>query len=212
MPTVPMFPLGSVLFPGVVLPLHVFEPRYRALMRDVLDGDRRFGVCLIERGAEVGGGDVRTGVGCMAEIQQAQQFPDGRWGVVTVGTERIIVERWLDDDPYPRADATPLPDPEPTIDELSTLPDVVAATRRALALAAELGQPAPPATVELSDEPTVASYQCAALAPVGTLDKQELLAARTVGVRLALLEAMLADGIELLELRLAAGEGPDDLG
>ena len=63
-----MFPLGSVLLPGVVMPLHIFEPRYRALARRCLEGDRRFGVVLIERGSEVGGGDVRCGVGTRAEV------------------------------------------------------------------------------------------------------------------------------------------------
>ena len=98
-----MFPLGSVLFPSLVLPLHVFEERYRTLMRHVLDGDHEFGVCLIERGSEVGGGDFRSGIGTVATVQEAAELPDGRWAVVTVGTRRIRVERWLDDDPYPRA-------------------------------------------------------------------------------------------------------------
>ena len=61
----PMFPLGSVLLPGVVLPLHVFEPRYQQLVRDCLETDEHeFGVVLIDRGSEVGGGDSRTDVGC----------------------------------------------------------------------------------------------------------------------------------------------------
>ena len=75
-----MFPLGTVLFPGAVLPLHVFEPRYRALVRDCLAGDREFGVVLIERGSEVGGGDVRVEVGTVARIVQVAEPPDGRVG------------------------------------------------------------------------------------------------------------------------------------
>ncbi len=59
----PMFPLSAVLFPYASMPLHVFEPRYRALMRDCLAGDPRFGVVLIERGSEVGGGDQRSSRG-----------------------------------------------------------------------------------------------------------------------------------------------------
>ncbi|MEN3314917.1 MAG: uncharacterized protein V7605_1151, partial [Acidimicrobiaceae bacterium] len=54
-----MFPLGTVLFPGLALPLHVFEPRYQSLVQACLDGDGHFGIVLIERGSEVGGGDVR---------------------------------------------------------------------------------------------------------------------------------------------------------
>jgi len=75
-----MFPLGMVLLPTMVVPIHVFEPRYRKMAGDCLAGDREFGVVLIERGSEVGGGDVRTDVGTVARIIEAQEFPDGRWG------------------------------------------------------------------------------------------------------------------------------------
>jgi hypothetical protein len=61
-----MFPLSTVLFPHAQIPLHVFEPRYRALTKDALAGDSRFGIVLIERGSEVGGGDQRMAVGTSA--------------------------------------------------------------------------------------------------------------------------------------------------
>src|SRR3954447_12098654 len=104
MPVLPMFPLGSVLLPSVFLPLHVFEPRYRALTEHCLAGEREFGVVLIERGSEVGGGDVRSPVGTVARILEAVQFDDGRWALGVVGTRRVRVTAWLDDDPYPRAE------------------------------------------------------------------------------------------------------------
>ena len=81
----PMFPLGSVLFPHAVLPLHVFEPRYRALTEACLAGDGEFGVVLIERGSEVGGGDTRFSVGTVARIVEAGRLPDGRYLLATVG-------------------------------------------------------------------------------------------------------------------------------
>ena len=118
----PMFPLGGVLFPSMVLPLHVFEPRYRALVRDCLDGDGEFGVVLIERGSEVGGDDVRTDVGTMAHILQAEELDDGRWVVAAVGTRRLRVRSWLPDDPYPRAAVDDWPDAPPASD-LSRLYD-----------------------------------------------------------------------------------------
>ena len=101
--SLPMFPLGTVLLPGAPLPLQVFEPRYRELTRDCLAGVPEFGVVLIERGSEVGGGDVRTNVGTVARIVASQGFPDGRAYLVTVGTRRIRVTEWLEDAPYPRA-------------------------------------------------------------------------------------------------------------
>ena len=203
-----MFPLGMVLFPSLVLPLHVFEPRYRALVHDVLDGDQEFGVCLIERGSEVGGGDARTTVGTVARVQEATQLPDGRWALVAVGIRRISVERWLPDDPYPRAEVADRPDPEPDPAEVELLPEVERLLRSALAKTAELGEGRVPATVQLSEDPVLASHQASALAPIPTLDQFALLAAETVGLRLAALRDHLVDANDVLDLRLG-GESTD---
>ena len=101
--TLPMFPLGTVLLPGGVLPLHVFEPRYRMMVRAVLGGDGELGIVLIERGHEVGGGDTRFSVACLARVAQSEELPDGRFAIAVVGLEPIDVVEWLPDDPYPRA-------------------------------------------------------------------------------------------------------------
>src|SRR5438477_8255812 len=106
----PMFPLGTVLLPYAHLPLHIFEPRYRALVKDVLAGDGEFGVVLIERGHEVGGGDARFPVGTVARVVQTAELPDGRWLVDAVGTERFRVTEWLPEDPYPQALIEPVDD------------------------------------------------------------------------------------------------------
>lgn len=204
MPVSPMFPLGSVVFPGTGLPLHVFEPRYRQLVQDCLAGDRRFGVVLIERGSEVGGGDLRTDVGTLAEIVQAQQFDDGRWGVGAIGVGRIRVVRWLPDDPYPLAEIEELPDEDDLEAPAEALERVLPALRTVLALAAELGVPAPPATIELDPDPTIALSQAAAVAPLGSFDRQRLLVAAGPGARTALLVDLLADQEELLRARLSS--------
>ena len=118
-----MFLLGSVLLPSMLLPLHVFEDRYRLMIEHVLAGDGTFGVTMIERGSEVGGHDVRAAVGCTARVLDAEQQPDGRWHLVAVGTERISVDEWLPDDPFPRAMVSSLPDTATTVtawDELVT--------------------------------------------------------------------------------------------
>lgn len=198
-----MFPLGSVLLPDMVLPLHVFEPRYRALVQACLEGDRRFGVVLIERGSEVGGGDARTDVGTVAAIVEAARFPDGRWALGCVGSERMRVRRWLEDDPYPRADVEAWPDPEPATDLTAPTADVVARLRRVLARAAELGQATPPATVELGDDPVRTSYHVTTLAPLGPSDRQRLLAAPTPDERVALLADLLIDLESVLAAQLA---------
>jgi len=200
--TLPMFPLGTVLFPSLVLPLHVFEPRYRALARDCLEGDHRFGVVLIERGSEVGGGDVRFRVGTVARIVEAAELPDGRFALSTVGVERIRVVEWLEDDPYPRAAIESWPDPEPgaALDEMHR--DNVSRLRRVLALKAELREMAAPATIELSNDVVLAGYQAAAIAPLGPADHEALLEAETPEARAERLGTLLAEQDELLSFRL----------
>jgi Lon protease-like protein len=194
-----MFPLGTVLFPTLVLPLHVFEPRYRALVEDCTAGAGEFGVVPIERGSEVGGGDVRTAVGTVARILQVDHFPDGRSALATVGTRRIRVERWLEDAPYPRAEVTDWHD---TSNPVLGLEEVDALFRRSLALAAELGEAAAPLDVDLAEDPVVATFQVAALAPLGPVDRQAVLATETADERTTRLIALLTDTVELLRVRL----------
>lgn len=206
MAILPMFPLGTVLLPGAYLPLHVFEPRYRALVQDCLAGIPEFGVALIERGSEVGGGDTRFHVGCVARIIEAGELPDGRYALATVGTRRLRVGGWLADDPYPRADVEEWPDPPATDQDRARIDVVAGSLRRVLALAAELGEAAVPATgLAISDEPVAASYQLAALAPLGPLDRLALLAAPSVALRLDEVTTMLDDAAAVLASRLSGG-------
>ena len=201
----PMFPLGTVLFPYAPLPLHVFESRYRALVDDCLKGNREFGVVLIERGSEVGGGDERFSVGTVARIAEAAQFPDGRWALITVGDRRVRIRTWLPDDPYPLALVEEMP--EPSLDEEATalMAGAERAVRRALALLAELDEPGPPATLELDADPERAAFQLAAVAPIGPADKQQILEADDWQRRLDLVtEAATAAG-EMFAYRLSAG-------
>ena len=198
-----MFPLGTVLLPGAYLSLHVFEPRYRALVQACLDGTPEFGVALIERGSEVGGGDARFDVGCVARIVEAVELPDGRWALGTVGARRIQVRRWLEDDPYPVAEVTPWPDPPAGPGAAEARAPLVAATRRLLALSAELGEAVAPATAHVDEDPVLATYQLAALAPLGPMDRLALLRAADPDARTALLGRLLEEAIEVAEARLA---------
>lgn len=191
--TLPMFPLGSVLFPTMVLPLHVFEDRYRRLVTDCLAGEREFGVCLIERGSEVGGGEVRTDVGTVAQIVDAQEFEDGRWAIAAVGTRRFRVRSWLDDDPYPRAEVEDWVDDPPALDLTRARDLAVERLRSVLELQHQLGLPAPAADTAIDLDPALAGYQVATLSPLSAYDRQKLLAATEVGTRLTDLTAMLRD-------------------
>ena len=202
-----MFPLGTVLVPSGVLPLQVFEPRYRRMLEDLLPGNREFGVVLIERGSEVGGGEVRSGIGTMARILEARESGDGHWAVVAMGLQRIMVERWLPDDPYPLAEVRPFPDrPGPGVDPAS-----YAALRDRLRCLLDglvaLGETVPSDSVEIADDPALGSLQMTALAPLTPFDRQRILEVDRVEDRCRLLGELLGEGQELVELRRRAGEG-----
>jgi Lon protease-like protein len=209
----PMFPLGNVVLPGELLPLNVFEPRYRRLLLDVLDADvPEFGVVLIERGSEVGGGDVRTSIGTIARLVRVMPLGGGRFDVVAAGLRRASVLEWLADDPYPRGDVEDWPEVQPLdpevakaeiqrlharIDETRTLVrEVAQATKQ------RLSQRSAPAS-KLSVDPVRAGYQLAARAPIGAVDRYRVLAAPTYETRIDLLGAALDDVEAMLRFRLA---------
>lgn len=197
MTVLPMFPLGSVLVPGGLLQLHVFEPRYQSLVKDcVASDDHEFGVVLIDRGNEVGGGDVRRVVGSVARMVQVAELEGGRYAVIAVGVRRMRVNAWLPDDPYPLADVDDLPDLDDTDeDSEELLRAVIARARRAAALALELGDEGNEPGAELADDLLTASYQLIDLAPIGSADAYDLLCATGPLARLKALDEMLV-GVE----------------
>ncbi len=110
---IPLFPLHTVLCPGIVLPLHIFEERYRALTRHCLDTGAPFGVVLIRDGREVGTDRTLAlaGVGALVEIREAGRYPDGRYDLLAAATGRFAIDA-VDParEPYLVADVTPLDD------------------------------------------------------------------------------------------------------
>jgi Lon protease-like protein len=204
MSEMPQFPLRTVLFPSMVLPLHVFEPRYRALVHRIIDDDRRFGVVMIERGSDTGGEDQRSDFGTVARIVEAEEFPDGRWALVTVGVERFRVTGWLDDDPYPRAEIELWPDEDDEPVGAESFARVETKFRRCMALASELGVDTGqlPESIEASG---LGTMQLAALLPVGPLDKHRLLGAPGAGARLVALDQAIDEAMELIEFKLTQG-------
>ena len=211
-----MFALQSVLLPGSPLPLHVFEPRYLTMLDTVIGGDGEMGVVLIERGREVGGGDVRCEVATMARVVEARRLADGRLLVMALGHRRIRVRRWLPDDPHPWAETKDWPDePEPASSRPSEL--IVELTglvseARSLALSLQSGPLAEDEAsalgpVDLGRDPSRAAYRAAALAPLGPLDRLEVLSTPGVGERLEVAHRLVADATELLRARIELGSG-----
>jgi Lon protease-like protein len=205
MAVMPMFPLGATLLPGALLPLHVFEPRYRQLVQDLLADDDHppeFGVTMIERGREVGGGDDRSMVGTIARVVDMQVTPDGRYAVASVGTERFRVREWLADDPYPRADVERWPDegdaPADAAARVAALHDRL---REVNGVAGELGEAVPDPDTEISPDPALASFHLASLAPIGPVDRHRILAAPGLADRLDVLAEALDDAMAVLVFR-----------
>jgi uncharacterized protein len=205
----PMFPLGTVLFPYALLPLHVFEPRYRVMIHHVMDGDHEFGVVLIERGSEVGGGDARFDTGTVARVVQAAELPDGRYALATVGLSRVRVMRWLPDDPYPQAEVVALADePAGSAADRDARDRVVAALASVTDLVRRL-DPRIDDAPALDPDPVRASYEAAALAPIGPLDAQRVLEAPNAATRLEMLAVLLDERADELRARLEQ-RGPDE--
>ena len=170
-----MFPLGSILLPSMPLSLRIFEERYLKLLGDLITEDEpEFGVVLIERGAEVGGGDKRLEIGTLASVTDIGTL-DQFYGIESVGAQRFRVNAWLPDNPYPMADVDFLPD---LIWNDSLMPSRVhleTKVRNLLAFASEFGDLQYGPDTELSDDPMAACWQLAGMLPVGGLDQFDLL-------------------------------------
>lgn len=197
----PMFPLGTVIFPFTMVPLRVFEPRYQALVDRCLDDKNGFGSVLIERGTEVGGGDQRFEVGTWLRLTDVSDLPDGHRLIFVAGVGRLRVERWLTDDPFPRADVLQHPDSSDGVG-MEQVERVASCLRTFLALASELGADVAQIKTDLADDPVAASYQLAALTPVTPLDSYRMLVATGASDRLRLAEGFLQDRCEVMRKEL----------
>ena len=200
-----MFPLSAVLFPFAELPLHVFEPRYRAMIDDVTAHDETFGTVLISAGSEVGGGDQRCSTGTLAKIQMVLPFEDGRSLLISRGVERFRVLEWLPDDPYPKAVIEMLEPPPPP--DAALLARAAAAVRRVRMLLSELADgPCCPIEIDLCGDAQVDAWMVCAFAPLGLYDAQRLLETEDTDARLDQLIELCCAKITDLELLLSQPE------
>lgn len=208
----PLFPLGTVLFPGLVLPLHVFEQRYRVLVRDLLElpeAERRFGVIAIRSGREVGADGVGAlyEVGCIARVRRVEAQQDGRFVLLTTGAERFRLDAL--DGPehgvaYPTGLVTELPDELGPADEATLLDRAVRAAFSAylLALSTASGQ-----QIEAPDLPPdglALGHTVASTVLVDLDERQHLLAAADGVARLRAELALLRREVTLLGALTAA--------
>jgi len=185
-----LFPLNVVLFPHMPLPLHIFEPRYRTMIRECLERETSFGVVAIREGLEAGATAVPYEVGTLAKILRVDPLPDGRYDLLVSGATRFRVLRTLIDRPYLRAEVHYLADRDER-----PAPDTRQAAQRAFQeyrtllhrlVDQDADAFAPP------DDPELLSYLIAAALNVNLGEKQEFLAIDSAAERL---------GAELMILR-----------
>ncbi len=175
----PLFPLGAVLYPGMLLPLHIFEERYRQLVRDLLERPepRRFGVIAIRKGRETGVEGVQSlyEIGCTATLRRVEQYPDGRFDIVTVGTSRfrlLALDQSLE---YLQGEVEPLTDEAVDPDAAAPLVrDVQVAFHAYVDALTEEGG-AVVKVDELPGEPTLLSFLVAAAMVIDLPERQGLL-------------------------------------
>jgi len=210
--TLPLFPLGTVLFPGLLLPLHIFEDRYRLLVRDLQDRPepRQFGVIAIRHGRETGVDGIQAlhEIGCVATLRQVKPLEDGRCDVVTVGTQRFRLAALDDSKPYLQGQVDLLT--EETGDEAAAAQAVRVVRdgfRAYLSTLAERGvtQISVP---ELPEDPVTLSYLVAASMIIDLGDRQALLAEPDALHRLTAERTLLARELTMLRT-LTATPAPD---
>ena len=213
--TLPLFPLGTVLFPGLLLPLHIFEERYRQLVRDLLGRPepRRFGVIAIRQGRETGIDGIRAlhEIGCIATVRQASELEDGRYDLVTVGTQRFRLAGLDDSRPYLQGQMDLLADE--TGDETVAARAARAARavrdlfRTYLGALSERGvtQISVP---ELPEDPVTLSYLVGASMIIDLSDRQALLAEPDALHRLVAERTLLSRELTMLRT-LTATPAPD---
>jgi len=188
----PLFPLNTVLFPGQVLPLHIFEERYRLMIRHCLAQDMPFGVVLIKHGQELGDTAEPHAVGTMARIIESTHLDNGTMNIVTVGVERFRIRRLLHDQPYLRGEVLSLPMVDPSDPEAvrAAAQKVRGQVERYIKLIAD----AAGLQIQIEEIPSASQqvgYLAAVTMQIDNKEKQVLLGADS-------LDQMLADELKLL--------------
>jgi Lon protease-like protein len=202
----PLFPLPTVLYPGIPLPLHVFEERYKQMFARVLGDDRRFGVVAVAEGAEVGGHHSYQRIGCLAEVRNARPYPDGRMDVLCQGVSRFEVTGVTQPSPYVVAEVAALPERAGGGAGAEAVRARWLFARYVSLLLRLAGEETE--QIEVPDEPLAASYLVAAGLQVDLADKQRLLAAGSGAERLRAASALLRRELALLERLQTTGPAP----
>jgi ATP-dependent Lon protease len=201
--SLPIFPLPLVLFPGVPLPLHIFEERYRQMLRDISIDRRVFGLSFMESDASADGIPPAGHVGCVAEVTEVQPLPDGRSNIMTVGVVRYRLDSYIDDgSPYLVGEVTCFEDYAEDDAQLQSMAKEAATTferiARAVSILSDQKTPLPKLP---SDEPERLSFMMAGAIDLDNETKLELLNLRSTSKRLERIRDYLGAAVESYEDR-----------
>ena len=210
--TLPLFPLGTVLYPGLLLPLHIFEDRYRQLVRDLLDGSepRRFGVIAIRKGRETGVEGISSlhEIGCTATLRRVAEHDDGRFDLVTVGTQRFRLLELDDSRPYLQGEVDLLAEDAGDEAAAGVAAEAVRRGFRAYLDALTARGATEVSVPDLPADPVQLSYLVAASVIIDLGDQQALLAEPDAAARLAAERALLSRETTMLH-SLTSTPAPD---
>ena len=199
----PLFPLPVVLFPGVPLPLHIFEPRYRQMLTDIQLSDNMFGLAYFDPSISENEVPPAGHVGCVAEVTETQTFPDGRSTIMTLGVIRYRIESYVErGDPYLVAQVSYFEDDEEDESRLTATAREVAETFTRIAQAVRTINDERASLPDITDtEPQRLSFLVAAAMEIEADVKQELLELRSTSERLQRLRTMLNIAVKGYEER-----------
>lgn len=200
---IPLFELGVVLFPHMPLSLHVFEERYRAMLRHCEAEGTSFGVVAIREGVEVGGGAVSYDVGTLAQIRRLERLDDGRANLLVTGASRFRIVRRISTHPFPAGEVEYLEDGSGVPEEASRLAVEVHDSFQRYAATLQQLASQQPSVDALPDDPELLAYLVAAALQVELPHKQRMLEADSATDRLRMCMELLRREEALLERMLA---------
>lgn len=203
MRTIPLFPLNTVLFPGMQLRLHIFEERYKQMINECRASGEAFGIVMIEEGNDVGGSAIPHRVGCTARITQISDLPDGRMHIVVLGEERFRIIDLLGDRPYLQGVVEILADETRTGDMTARkLRHLVISYLDILKQAADVRFN----SAQIPDNPPTVAYLASMLLQIEDEEKQALLEIEPMDKLLTTLKTLYQREVTLLDNLVAPAE------
>ncbi len=205
--TLPIFPLPLVLFPGVTIPLHIFEPRYRRMLADCLERDRDFGIVFLAEGASEESLGIGGDVGCVAHVLSHEELADGRSNISVAGRDRFTLRAFVASPlPYRVGMVVPYEDTPEPVALLEPLATRVRERFERIAHAARKISDDDDAIPELPDDPALLAFRVASFIDLNVAERQGLLASTSPGERLRTVDGALAPAVDPMEQRATVHE------